>query len=271
MLKKLLLYVLIALTALSCSEFGKVSRSGSVEDKYQAAIKFYQEKEYYKCTSLLESIIPYISGGEEFEDAMFVFAESYFYQKDYIMAEYYYKKFGTKFPRNSKVQQADYMIAKSQYMQSPKVSLDQTQTINALNSLQGFINRYPKSENSQECENLIAELSKKLEDKAYTTAKLHLKIQNYKAAVTSFDMFSRDFPSSEYLEEVAFLKLKAQYQLADVSIDKIKEDGKVIYLKKDRYKKVIEYYFDFTDSYPKSKFRKDAETYYNTALNNTEY
>ena len=271
MLKKLLSYVLLALVALSCTEFGKVSRSGSVEDKYQAAIKYYQEKEYYKCTSLMESIIPYISGGEEFVDAMFVFAEAYFYQKDYIMAEYYYKKFCVKFPRNEKVLQAEYMIAKSQYMQSPKVSLDQTQTINALNSLQAFINKYPKSNNAQECEGLIDELSMKLEDKAYSTAKLHLKIQNYKAAVTSFDIFTKDFPSSQYLEEVAFLKLKAQYELADISIEKIKEDGKVIYLKKDRYKKVIEYYFDFTDSYPTSKFRKDAEGYYNTALNNTEY
>jgi outer membrane protein assembly factor BamD len=270
MLRKTLTYLLLALAICSCTEYGRITRSGSVEDKYQAAIKYYQEKEYYKCTSLMESIISYISGGEEFVDALFVFAESYFYQKDYVMAEYYYQKFVGKFPRNEKVQQAEYMIAKSQYMQSPKTSLDQTQTLNAINSLQAYLNKYPKSENSQECSNLIDELSMKIEDKAYSTAKLHLKIRNYKAAVTSFDIFARDFPSSKKLEETSFLKLQAEYELAKISLESIKEEGKIILLQKERYKKVIEYYFDFMDAYPSSRYTKEAQNYYKTALSFTE-
>ncbi len=270
MLKRVFTYLIIAFMAFSCTEYGRITRSGSVEDKYQAAIRYYQEQEFYKCTSLLETIIPYISGGDEFVDALFIFAESYFYQKDYIMAEYYYKKFNSKFPRSEKVQKSEYMIAKSQYMQSPKISLDQTQTINALASMQGYLNKYPKSENSQECANLIDELSKKLEDKDYTTAKLHLKIKNYKAATTLFDTFAQDFPSSNYLEELSFLKIKAQYELAKISVDKIKEEGKIIYLQNERYKKVVEYYFDFTDRYKESKYTKEAEWYYKSADNNSK-
>lgn len=269
MLKRLFTYLLIASLA-SCSDFGKVTRKGTVEEKYVAAKQYYNQKEYYRCTTLMESIMPFISGGEEFEDAMFVFAEAYFYQQDYGMAEYYYKKFAFKFPRNEKVISANFMIAKSQYMQSPKLSLDQTQTINATNSLQAFINRYPTSEYAPECNRLIDELNKKVEDKAYLTSKLHLKIKNYKAAVTSFDLFIKEFPTSTYIEELTFLKIQAQMQLAKMSVSKIKEDGKIIYLQKDRYQKAVEYYYDFIDSYKNSKYTKDAENYYKTAKNNLE-
>lgn len=269
MAKRIFLYFALVVGSLACTEYGRVSRNGTVEEKYMAAIRFYQEKEYYKCTTLLDGILPFISGGEEFVDAMFIFAESYFYQNDFYMAEYYYKKFVAKFPRSEKAQQAEYMIAKSQYMQSPKVSLDQTQTINALNTLQAYLNRYPTSGNAAECSALIEEMHKKLEDKAYRTAKLHLKIKNYKAAVTSFEIFARDYPSSEYNEELAFLKIFAQVELAKISLEKIKENGTIIQLRRDRFKKAIEYYFDFTDSYKESKYAKEAENYYKTAVNNT--
>jgi outer membrane protein assembly factor BamD len=268
MAKRLYTYLLIALITFSCTDYGRLTRKGSVEDKYAAAVRYFGEKDYYKCSTLLESIMPFISGGEEFVDAMFIFAESYFYQGDYMMAEYYYKKFLYKFPRHEKVLMAEYMIAKSQYMQSPKVSLDQTQTISAVNSLQAFLNKYPSSEFAPECNNLIDELQKKLEDKAYTTAKLHLKIKNYKAAVTSFELFQKDFPSSTYNEELALLKIESQLELAKITQEKIKEEGKVVYLQKERYQKVVEYYYDFVDSYPSSKELAKAENYFKIASNN---
>lgn len=270
MAKKLFYIFLILIVATSCSKYIKLERSGTVEEKYTAAMQYYQEKDFYKCTSLLENIMPFINGKEEFEDAVFVFAESYFYQNEYILSAHYYNRFISKFPRNEKRPLAEYMIAKSLYMQSPKVSLDQTETEHALNSLQTYLNKYPHTEYTEECNNLIIELHQKLIDKAYHTAKLHLQIKNYKAAVASFDSFSKAFPDSQYNEELAYLKIKAQLDLAKVSVEKVKKAGKTIHLKKDRYKKVIEYYFSFIDSYKDSKFTKDAEGFYKTAINNTK-
>lgn len=270
MAKKLSYILLLLLTASSCSKYAKLERNGTVEEKYVAAIQYYQEQDYYKCTSLLDHIMPFINGKDEFEDAIFVYAESYFYQKEYILAGHYYNSFITKFPRNEKIQLAEYMIAKSLYMQSPKVALDQSETKNAIASLQNFLNKYPHTDYSTECNNLIIELHQKLVDKAYRTSKLHMQIRNYKAAVASFTNFSQDFPDSDYNEELAYLKVKAQLELAKASVEKVKKNGKIIHLQKDRYNKVIEYYFDFIDSYQESTYAKTAENYYKTALNNTK-
>lgn len=270
MAKRLCYIILILIAASSCSKYGRISRNGTVEEKYTAAMQYYQEQDYYKCTTLLESIIPFINGKDEFEDAIFVFAESYFYQKEYILSAHYYNRFISKFPRNEKKQLAEYMVAKSTYMQSPKVPLDQGETKNALNALQSFLNKYPYTDYTVECNNLIIELHQKLVDKAYRTATLHLQIRNYKAAVASFETFAQDFPDSDYNEELAFLKIKSQLELAKISIEKVKKEGKIIHLKKDRYNKVIEYYFDFIDSYKESEYTKSAEGLYNTALNYTK-
>ena len=84
MARKLSYILLLLIAASSCSKYAKLERSGTVEEKYMAAMEYYQEKDFYKCSSLLDNIMPFINGKEEFEDAVFVYAESYFYQKEYI-------------------------------------------------------------------------------------------------------------------------------------------------------------------------------------------
>lgn len=270
MAKRILILFIAALSLASCSEYSKLLRNGTVEEKYAAAIKYYDQKEYFRTTTLMENVIPFLSGSDEFEDALFVFAEAYFYQKEYILSKYYYQKFTDKFPRNPKVQTADYMSAKSMYMMSPKASLDQTETQNAIVAYQTFLNKYPKTTYQTECNAIIDELQGKLEEKAYNSAKLHLKIGNFKAAVKSFELFPKQYPASNYNEEIAYLKIKAQLELAKQSVPKIREDGKIIYLQRNRYQETVDFYFDFIDSYPSSQFGRTAENYYKTALNNTK-
>lgn len=270
MFKRLFILLMAMALVSSCSEYNRVTRKGTIEEKYAAAIKYYEQKEYYRSSTLMEEVISYKSGSEEFEDALFIFAESYFYQKEYLLANHYYKRFTEKFPRNDKVEEADFMSAKSLYMISPKVSLDQTETLNAITAFQNFLNRYPNSKYIDESNRIIKEMEQKIEDKFYSTAKLHLKIKNYKAAVKSFELFEKEYPYSDYNEELASLKVEAQYELAKISLEKVKKDGKTYRLKEERYKKVKEFYLEFIDKYPQSKYSKDVENFYKQAINNTK-
>jgi len=77
--------VLLLVTA-SCSKFRKIQKSGDWELKYEAAMNYYQEEEYYKASVLFEEIIPIIRGSEKAEKAQFYFAYSYYHQKQYILA-----------------------------------------------------------------------------------------------------------------------------------------------------------------------------------------
>ena len=59
------------------------------------------------------------------------------------------------------------------------------------------------------------------------------------------------------MEEVAFLKVEAQFKLAEQSLPS---------LQKDRYSAVIEFYTELVDNYPQSPFLKEAEKYYSQSI-----
>src|SRR5690606_39988896 len=93
---------------------------------------------------------------------------------------------------------------KSAYMLSPVYSKDQTETRDAIEKLQGFINLYPESEFLPEASKLVQELDFKLEKKAFEIAKQYNKIAGYTgdfdASIKAFDNFILDFRGSSFKE-----------------------------------------------------------------------
>ncbi len=236
-----------------CTKFQKLRKSPDWKVKYQAALKYYGEEDYYRANILFEDILPVIRGTEEAELANFYFAYGYFYQKQYILSAHYFQSFATIYSRSEYAMEASYMHAFSLYKQSPGFKLDQTVTYEAIAALQTFINDFPFSEYAQGADELIDEMQVKLETKAFENAKLYYKISSYKASMVAFDNFQIDYPDSRFREEVSYLSIKAAYDFAQVSIRARQEE---------RYTRAIDYYEKFIDKYPESKFLKDAERIY---------
>ncbi|WP_258104769.1 outer membrane protein assembly factor BamD [Marinoscillum sp. MHG1-6] len=249
----LLLMILIA----SCSKFRKIQKSGDWKLKYEAALKYYEEEDYYRAGILFEEILPIIRGTEEAEKANFLFAYTYFYQRQYILSAHQFKQFTRVYGRSEYVMEAAYMYANSLYLQSPAPSLDQTSTYEALAALQGFLNKYPYSEYSEQADAQVQDLQIKLEKKAYDNAKLYHKLRNYKSAIVAFDNFRLDYPDSKYQEEISFLAIESIYELAKVSIRSKQEE---------RFQDTINKYENFVDRYPNSKYLQDAEKYYEDSI-----
>jgi len=248
--------VLLLVTA-SCSKFRKIQKSGDWELKYEAAMNYYQEEEYYKASVLFEEIIPIIRGSEKAEKAQFYFAYSYYHQKQYILAAHYFETFYRTYSRSDFAHEAMFMHAYSLYLQSPKYNLDQSSTYEAVQAMQNFLNKFPQSEFRKQGTDIIDELQRKLENKAYENAKQYHKLRRYKAALISFNNFRRDFPDSKLVEEIIYLQIDAQFKLADASI---------ISKKKERYYETIEMYEEFVDNYPESKFVKPAGNIYEDSI-----
>ena len=63
--------VLIALllTAASCSNYQKLLKSNDVQQKYAAAVKYYEKGDYYRASELLDAVTPLLTGTEQAEDA----------------------------------------------------------------------------------------------------------------------------------------------------------------------------------------------------------
>ncbi|GAB2777256.1 hypothetical protein GCM10027275_20330 [Rhabdobacter roseus] len=251
--------MLVAVLLLSsCGKFAKLQKTGTDEQKYEAALNYYKKGDFYRAGILFEELIPLLKGGTESEMAQFYYAYTQYQQGQYNMSQYLFKKFYDTYARSDYAHEALYMQAYSLYKDSAPHSLDQASTMTAISAMQDFINTYPESPFREECTRYIMELRNKLELKAYEKTKLYYKISDFnlgslKSAVISIGNFQTDFPDSKYNEELAYLRVDAQYNLSKSSLPQ---------KQKERYQDVLKYYQAFVDKYPESKFGRDAERLY---------
>jgi outer membrane protein assembly factor BamD len=234
--------------------------------KYDAAVRYYKKGQYDKASILFEELLPILTGTDQQEVATFYQAYCDYHMGSYETANFHFKRFAETFARSEFYEEAVYMSAYSLYKNSPDFNLDQSGTITAINELQSFINNYPDSKFREETSDLIKTLRVKLEKKAYEKAKLYLKTSSFniatlKSAVIEINNFQKDYPDSEFNEEMAFLKVQAQYDLAQSTIES---------KQKERFDEAIKYYQVLVDKYPQSNFLKKAEKLYDVSIKESE-
>lgn len=256
-LKRSGVLLLITLIVLSCSKFRKVQQSEDWRVKYEAAMEYYEQQDYYRAILLFEEIMPIIRGLPEGEMVQFYYAYAHFYQGLYLLSAHYFKTFSQTYSRSDLAQEAEFMHAYSLFKDSPIYNLDQTSTRNAIASMQLFINKNPDSEFVPEATVIINDLQSKLEKKSYENAKQYYKLGIYKSAIIAFDNFRKDYPSSNFNEEISYLKVQAQYELATNSIFSKQEE---------RFKQTIEFYHNFVERYPNSEYLKDLKDIYEDSM-----
>ncbi|GAA4404467.1 hypothetical protein GCM10023187_21840 [Nibrella viscosa] len=257
-----ILFSVLVVVFSSCSDFTRLQKKGTDDEKYKAAVNYYKKGDWYRSGILFEELIPVLKGSTESEMAQFYYAYTQYHQKLYSVSAQLFKRFYETFARSDYAQEAMYMYAYSLYKDTPNYNLDQSNTVVAMSALQDFINAYPESPFRQECTGMILDLRKKLERKAYERAKLYYKtsgfnIASYKSSVVAINNFQKEFPDSEYNEELAYLKVDAQYSLAKNSLET---------KQKERYQEAVEAYQALIDKYPNSKFLRTAEKMYETSL-----
>ena len=149
-----------------------------------------------------------------------------------------------------------YMNAYCYYLDSPKFSLDQTNTYEAMKEMQLFINIYPQSDSIEACNAVIDELRAKLEKKATEIGIQYYKTRHYKAAITSLENVMDDFPDSQNRERILYFMMKSYYFYAIHSVDE-KQD--------ERYQQSIELYNDIMYLFPDTKYQRELKAMHKNA------
>jgi len=248
--KSLFLFlILLVFLSNSCS-FQKVLKSDDAEKKYDCAIKLYNEKDYSRALQLFDQLMGITKATEKSERIYYYYAYCYFYQKDYTLASYYFKRYCTNFPNSKNAEECSYMGAYCNYMNSPDFTLDQTSTYDAIKDLQLFINMYPKSARLSECNDLIDKLRDKLESKDFRIAKLYFRMDDYVAAITSMNNIIKEYPDTKRKEEILFLIFKSYHKFAIESVEN---------KKKERHQKAVSAYNDFITQFPESTYIDEAK------------
>ncbi|RNI29503.1 outer membrane protein assembly factor BamD [Rufibacter immobilis] len=264
MTRRILAYLPILLTVVllsACGKYNKILKSDDVDKKYAAALAYYEKEEYDKAGALLEDLMPLLKGRSEYEQANFLYANTKYHQQLFVESAFHFTSFGQTFPRSQYAEEAAFLNAKSLTNESPAHNLDQQSTVQAMTALQEFMRRYPQSKYMQEANTIYDELSRKIELKAFDNAKQYYKLTNYdpqyyKSAVVALENFRKNFPSSAFNEEAAYLRIDAQHNYAKESIET---------KQRDRYLEVITMYQAFVDAYPNSKYLRTAESLYDSS------
>ena len=238
------------------SGYQRLLKSTDVNKKYEAAVAYYDKGDYFRSGTILEELIPLLKGRPEAEKAQFYFANTNYKQRNYVLSAYYFKQFSDTYPNSPYAEEADYLRAKSLFLDSPEAELDQTNSVSALESIQDFLNRFPESKFRSDVEKMSQELQKKLENKAFDSARIYYKLRYNQAAVTALTNFQQAYPASAYAEQADFLRLTAQYSWAKESVEA---------KQRERYLEAVGFYQHFVDTYPQSKDLKAAEVMYDDA------
>lgn len=232
------------------SEFERIRVSGNPQLVLRKAFEYYDKAEYQRSQTLFDLVLNTIRGDTIAERAYFYYAYTYYYQKQYTLAAYYFKNFSNTFTTSAFREEAAYMSAYSNYLLSPTYRLDQGSSRTAIDEFQLFTNLFPKSKRVEECNKLIDELRRKLEEKAFAEGELYYNLRQYQSAVISFDNLLRDYPESPDAERVRFLIAKSSFLLSENS---------VIEKKLERYAECVTRCNDFLDKYSTGKYTKEIK------------
>lgn len=223
-MKKLAILLLTLTVLSSCSEYQKALKSEDIGYKFSTGDSLYNQGKYTKANKLFAQIVPSYRGKPQAEKLMYLYCMTFYNTEDYHLSGYQMERFVSSYPSSEKVEEMSFLSAKSYYMLSPVYTKDQTETKEALEKLQLFVNAYPNSEYLPEANAMVKELDYKLEQKAYSIAKQYNHLEDYQASIKAFDNFILDFPGSTLREDALYYRLDSAYNLAIRSVEWKKQE-----------------------------------------------
>ncbi|MBP7939045.1 MAG: outer membrane protein assembly factor BamD [Parabacteroides sp.] len=260
-MKKVLFIMMIAVLFSSCGEYNKILKSTDYELKYSYAKKYFNMKEFTKSATLLEELVPIYKGTASAEESLYLLAQSYYGQKDYLTASQYFNTYYTTYPKGEYTELARYYSGYGLYLDSPDPRLDQTQTYKAIAELQLYLEYYPQSERAKEAQNIMFELQEKLALKELLATRLYYNLgtymgNNFQSSVITAQNALKNYPYSKYREEFMYYVIQSKYELALVSVEE-KLQG--------RYRDVVDEYYNYMNEYPEGKYVKQVKKFYDYA------
>ena len=250
---KLILSVLILLVSItSCNKFSKIQKSKDYEYKLTMAEEYFNNKKYRFAQQLYEELFPVFKGTQKFEDLYYKYAYCFYYDGMYSDAVNLFKGYLEVFPNSVKAEEVDYMKAYCYYKQSPKLELEQVNTVKAMGMMQTFISTHPGSSRNKDATEIIDKSRAKLEMKEFRGAQLYYNLSEFRAAAIAFSNLLNNYPESTLGESYKLMVVKSYYKFAKMSIAEKQEE---------RFEKVTTEYQDFLDRFPESKLLKEAEDF----------
>lgn len=245
------------LSAVSCkSQYEMLLNSNDADLKYEAAFKYFDQEKYQKAAALFESLSVLTNGTERDDTVRYYWGLSNYRNSDYYTAETNFSDFVGSFPRSPFAPQARFLRIDCLYRQTLRYELDQSPTNLAISAINEYIAEYPDNENIGVCRDMLDDLNKRLDTKAYEGAKLYYKMEDYIASRVALRNVLKDNSENVYREDILYYIAMSSYKYAHLSVRS---------KQKERYLTFIDDYLNFVGELPDSPYRRELDVLYRRA------
>lgn len=250
-------YVIIALAVLgiaSCkTQFDILLSSNDVDEKYNAAMEYFQNKKYLKAAQLFESMAVLTSGTERDDTVQYYWGLSNYRYKDYYTAESNFARFMENFPQSPFARDAEFYRLDCLYRGTYRYELDQTPTRACLASIAEYVREHPGDDHIPACEAMKKDLQERLDRKDLEAGRQYYIMEDYKAARVKFRNVLKANAENIYREDILYYTAMSSYNYARLSVEA---------KQKERYLTFIDDYLNFVGEYPESKYKSELDGLY---------
>jgi|TARA_Y100000310_G_scaffold191412_2_gene191384 outer membrane protein assembly factor BamD len=185
---------------LGCSRSQVDLAVDDVDERFEKGKMYLEKKKYYRAQQEFEYVLMRGRHTDLGDDAQFYLGESYYLNKEYLLAISEYDRLVRQMTYSPFVHKSRYRICQSYIKKSPKYFHDQDYTIKAINKLQEFIEDYPESEFRDEVAESSEFLRAKLARKAYESAVLYTKMEEYESAIRYYTDLLTSYYDTDYAD-----------------------------------------------------------------------
>jgi outer membrane protein assembly factor BamD len=212
--KEMKVYLLLCVTLLAfvitgCSGSGLSSINTDDPDKAFAVAKAnYDKRDYVQAIEDFSLIKVKFSGTNISDKSQYFLGMSYLNQKEYILAAYEFEYLLKNYGTGQYATDGRFQLAMCYFGLSPKYSLDQMYTYQAITEFKNFLELFPTDKKAPEAEAKIKELRNKLALKEIKSAELYNTMDDYKAATLYYDNIVNEYFDTDYADDALYGKIQ---------------------------------------------------------------
>jgi outer membrane protein assembly factor BamD len=200
----------------SCSHSKVEVWDEDIQANFDKGIEFLNKKKYYRAQEEFNTILLRGRHTDLADDAQFYLGESYFLNKEYLLAISEYERLVRQMIYSPFVEKARYRICESYTELSPKYYHDQEYTVRAIDKLQEFIEDYPNSEYVDDATQSIKKLRNKLARKVYESGILYIKMEEYNSAINYFEDLLETYYDTKWADPSRLKIVEVHIKAGDV-------------------------------------------------------
>ena len=198
---RIIFFIFVNIFFIGCS-----STSLSIQDEillqYNQGIEFYNNKRYSKAKDFFEYVISHSTGSRIALEAEFYLAEALYNLKEYQEALYNYDSYARSSQDLQLIELSRFRLCQCAYELTNSYDKDQTTTFDALEKMEIFLEDYFDSDYYEQVIELKVKARYKLAKKEYESAKLYMKLGEYKSALIYLHNVLENYADTDIADDI---------------------------------------------------------------------